>query len=509
VGIGTNTPDPSAKLEITSTNSGFLPPRMTTAERNAIANPAAGLQIYNTTTDCLEIFSKGRWQKMFCGVDDTATIVDSTLLTDIDGHTYPTVKICDQTWMSKNLDVAHYRNGDTIPQVTNNNQWSNLTIGAWRWYNNDSATYGSVYGRLYNWYAVNDPRGIAPAGWHVPSDGEWNQLVKCVDPNADTTTIGWLNTNAGGSLKSIVGWNNGGNGTDSLGFKALPGGYINSNGSLFNIGISGSWWSNTMNGNAYAWYRTIGYESARINKNDFGEKALGFSVRCIKDTPITTLNNGLVAYYPFSGNAGDSSGNGNHGTVNGATLTTDRFGNSGKAYSFDGAGDYIHLNNLSLNNQNITISTWVKVQNYDFNIPNYLQSIYYFGSEAGGGNSHTNSIDFTIDGINYNPPLLRTNLNYAYGFCGTQTTNNQWLNNVTIFDGANHEIRFYINGILINTCNAVPNSIIISSNNINNIGCGWSSNTNSASNYFQGNIDDIRIYNRALTEAEISYLATH
>jgi uncharacterized protein (TIGR02145 family) len=88
--------------------------------------------------------------------------------------------------MQKNLNVSKYKNGDIIPQVTDGTQWANLTTGAWCWYNNDSATYAATYGKLYNWYAVNDPRGLAPEGWHVPSDGEWNILIKYLDPIADT-----------------------------------------------------------------------------------------------------------------------------------------------------------------------------------------------------------------------------------------------------------------------------------------------------------------------------------
>ena len=82
------------------------------------------------------------------------------------------VSICSQTWMFKNLNVDRYRNGDPIPNVTDPAIWAGLTTGAYCYYNNDSATYAVVYGKLYNWYAVNDPRGLAPEGWHVPSDVE-------------------------------------------------------------------------------------------------------------------------------------------------------------------------------------------------------------------------------------------------------------------------------------------------------------------------------------------------
>src|ERR1035437_2945754 len=92
----------------------------------------------------------------------------------------PSVTICTQVWMLNNLEVTTYRNGDPIPQVTDPAAWGLLSTGAWCWYNNDSATNASTYGKLYNWYAVNDPRGLAPTGWHVPSDAEWTTLSTCL-----------------------------------------------------------------------------------------------------------------------------------------------------------------------------------------------------------------------------------------------------------------------------------------------------------------------------------------
>ena len=81
--------------------------------------------------------------------------------------------------MLKNLDVSKYRNGDDIPQVTDATTWANLTTGAWCYYENNTAN-GTVYGKLYNWFAVNDPRGLAPSGWHIPSQAEWVTLQNCL-----------------------------------------------------------------------------------------------------------------------------------------------------------------------------------------------------------------------------------------------------------------------------------------------------------------------------------------
>jgi uncharacterized protein (TIGR02145 family) len=97
--------------------------------------------------------------------------------------------------MQSNLNVSHYRNGDVIPQVTDPTAWSSLTTGAWCYYNNDTAN-GTVYGKLYNWYAVNDPRGLSPQGWHVPTDAEWTNLTSCLGGESL----------AGGKMKATTLW---------------------------------------------------------------------------------------------------------------------------------------------------------------------------------------------------------------------------------------------------------------------------------------------------------------
>jgi uncharacterized protein (TIGR02145 family) len=266
IGIGTNTPNASAKLEVSSNSSGFLPPRMTYAQRNAIANPSQGLIIY--CTDCgtkgqAQIFDGTDWTDLIGG---TAKIFIGTLNTS--------VTIGNQIWSTKNLSVARYRNGDLIPQVTDATQWGLLTTGAWCWYNNDSAMYADTYGRLYNWYAVNDVRGLAPQGWHVPSDAEWTTLE---------TTLGG-SSNAGGALKSISGWNSPNIGaTNSTGFAGLPGGYRLYNGTYINIGSNGVWWSSTEYTTVTkAWHRYLFSNDSSVYRNFF-TKSLGYSVRCIKD----------------------------------------------------------------------------------------------------------------------------------------------------------------------------------------------------------------------------------
>lgn len=264
IGIGTTSPHPSAELDVSSNNKGFLPPRMSFAERNAIVSPAAGLVLW--CTDCvpkgeLQVFNGSEWTNLTGGV--AATNIPQI----------PNVTIGTQTWSLKNLDVAAYRNGDPIPQVTDPTLWSNLTTGAWCWYNNDSSIYGPTYGRLYNWYAVKDPRGLCPAGWHVPSDIEWSTMENYLGG----TSV------AGGALKNIIGWTGTNTGaSNSSGFSALPGGFHGTIGNFNDNGSTGYFWSNTEFAPLYAIYRYLTYYSTEIFKSSGGTRG-GMSVRCIKD----------------------------------------------------------------------------------------------------------------------------------------------------------------------------------------------------------------------------------
>jgi uncharacterized protein (TIGR02145 family) len=192
--------------------------------------------------------------------------------TNASGNHFQGVTIGAQVWMNKNLDVATYLNGDSIPQVTDPSQWEGLTTGAWCYYNN-SSSYDSIYGKLYNWYAVNDPRGLAPAGTHIPTDGEWTTLTNFLGGEA----------NAGGAMKTITLWNPPNAGaTNSSGFDGLPGGYRFNFGVFYTIGYFGYWWSSTPFNEATAWYRNLYYNYTNTARYD-AAKTNGFSVRCIRD----------------------------------------------------------------------------------------------------------------------------------------------------------------------------------------------------------------------------------
>jgi len=264
VGIGTTTPDTSAQLDVNSTSKGFLTPRITAAQRKAILSPANGLLVYQTDYPSGFYFFKGGvWTKL------------SETISYPNGTATPVLTICCQSWMTKNLDVATYRNGDPIPKVTDNSAWAALTTGAYCYYNNDSATYAAIYGKLYNWYAVNDPRGLAPEGWHIPTDFEWATLENCLGGSAvaggamkETGTIHWTNPNTGAT--NISGWS------------GLPAGFRLYNGSFLVVRYGGYWWSSTDSDVADPWYRYLSSSDGSIGR--YGtSKQEGLSVRCVRD----------------------------------------------------------------------------------------------------------------------------------------------------------------------------------------------------------------------------------
>ena len=182
-----------------------------------------------------------------------------------------TVTIGSQVWTSKNLDVATYRNGDVIPQVQDQNAWANLRTGAWCYYDND-ASNGTKYGKLYNWYAVNDPRGLAPKGFHIPSDAEWTVLTDYLGGAAA----------AGTKMKSTFGWDSNGNGTNSSGFAGFPGGYRDNDGTFYYIGRNGDWWSATEYFSNNAWGRYLYCDDGNVYRYS-ANKQNAFSVRCLGD----------------------------------------------------------------------------------------------------------------------------------------------------------------------------------------------------------------------------------
>jgi uncharacterized protein (TIGR02145 family) len=208
------------------------------------------------------------------------------IMTDQCGYTYKTITIGSQTWMAENLRTTKYRNLEKIRSVEDDYTWSILTTASWCNYKNDSV-YSPVYGRLYNWYAVNDSRSIAPEGWHVPSDAEWQTLILYLDANADFSgDWAFVSNFASGKLKEkgTSHWFSPNTGsTNETGFTALPGGARDAY-SAFELGYagkSGVWWTSTE-----GYYGSIYYEMSKGNSAVYrGQypQTSGYSVRCIKD----------------------------------------------------------------------------------------------------------------------------------------------------------------------------------------------------------------------------------
>src|ERR1700744_2680298 len=196
----------------------------------------------------------------------TVSVTDAVPVTDTDGNTYSTVQIGSQVWITSNLNVSHFRNGDDIPEIEDTTAWAQASKEgkpAWCYYNSDAAN-GEIYGKLYNWYAVADPRGLAPAGWHIPSDSEWNNLAT------------YLGGNVASKMKSTNGWNGNVNGTNESRFAGLPGGYRWYDGNAvafydlgaahdYFLGKYGYWWCSDYGGDGMSMYKILGSDTSLSN----------------------------------------------------------------------------------------------------------------------------------------------------------------------------------------------------------------------------------------------------
>ena len=159
-------------------------------------------------------------------------------VTDIDGNVYNTVTIGTQVWMKENLKVTHYNNGDEIPNIEDNAAWTGLSNGAYCNYQNDN-DFVDTYGRLYNWFAVDDGREICPTGWHIATDAEWTILSDYLGGRhiaggklKEAGTTHWASPNTGA--------------TNSSGFTGLPSGMRSSVDGIFGYQTEGcGFWSNT------------------------------------------------------------------------------------------------------------------------------------------------------------------------------------------------------------------------------------------------------------------------
>jgi uncharacterized protein (TIGR02145 family) len=411
VGINStgDAPNSSAMLDVSSTNKGFLPPRMTTAQIIAIQNPANGLLVFNTDDDKLYLFVavSNQWKEVqygtgvingqasytigsssSCGntivngsysfgialsvshtiqIDATVTtpgqwsittntvngytfggtgtfistgIVQVTLngtgtpvamqtdnftatasgsggtcsfsievvspcgtdITDNDGNTYNTVLIGSQCWMAENLKTTTYRNGTSIPIVTDATSWKNLTTHAYCWYDNNIA-WKNIYGALYNGYVIMNQNGLCPSGWHVPTNEEWTALYDYVINQGITSNLVGMHLKSCRQENSALGgdcsttehprWVASGNygvdgyGSYGYGFMGFPGGqriYYNNTYVFQDLGWVGKWYSSTewYSGSGSLRTRILSYGNSGLT-SDIDYNQDGYSVRCLKD----------------------------------------------------------------------------------------------------------------------------------------------------------------------------------------------------------------------------------
>jgi uncharacterized protein (TIGR02145 family) len=195
-------------------------------------------------------------------------------VTDIDGNVYHTVTIGTQVWMVENLKVTHYRNGEPIPNVIEKADWSDLSKGAYCFYDNEPNN-SKIYGNIFNWYAVHDIRQIAPKGWHIPTGVEWNTLITYLGDNSiagnklkEAGTEHWLTPNTG---------------TNESGFTALPGGFRSESGKFADMGSYGLWWRYNAMHTDRAFTRRLSYGHSYVDSDTYMCQTYGFSVRCLRD----------------------------------------------------------------------------------------------------------------------------------------------------------------------------------------------------------------------------------
>ena len=240
-----------------------------------------------------------------CGASDNKTNDGSITATSVDevektakSVAEGEVAIGNQVWTSKNLDVSIFKNGEEIPEAETKDQWkafSEANEAAWCYYENITENGVPIrIGKLYNWFAVNDPRGLAPKGYHIPTDKEWSTLteylrVKIIALSAkDKITKSSVRiikekhgSLTGATMKSTNGWKNNGSGTNTSGFSGLPGGCRGSDGSFGSIGNIGFWWSSSESSGNEAWYLSLS-DGGFVIRSSYGKQS-GFSVRCLRD----------------------------------------------------------------------------------------------------------------------------------------------------------------------------------------------------------------------------------
>ncbi|MBP7850777.1 MAG: hypothetical protein KA053_10930 [Lentimicrobiaceae bacterium] len=253
-------------------------PSMTQSQRDAIPNPAQGMQLFNLTTYCVNLYINNHWREMSC----TPRLCGDPLLDERDGQEYPTVQIGTQCWMAKNLNIGIMIDGSS-------NQANNSTIEKYC-YNND-VNHCATYGGLYQWdemmgYTTTPgTQGLCPTGWHVPTDEEWCTLTTNLDPTVGCNVWGFSGTDAGGKMKATgfdywLSPNTGA--TNSSGFTALGAGTRYYNGGFGTLRYYACFWSSAEYSSTLGIPRYLSYDGTRVRR-DFYFKTSGFSVRCLRN----------------------------------------------------------------------------------------------------------------------------------------------------------------------------------------------------------------------------------
>ncbi len=274
--------DSSAILDLKSTTGGLLLPRMNTLQLERIANPVAGLLVFNTDSSDIYGFNGLKWIS-FWNAGDTINVWTCGTI-NYGGQAYNTVIIGMQCWMAENLNIGTMINGS-----------QNMTEGGGieKYCYDDTTGNCETYGGLYQWNEMMNydttegTQGICPPGWHIPTNEEWKQLLGEVDsmydyPDSEWNIAGYQGHDAGLNLKSTSGWNSGGNGTDLFGFTVLPAGIRDLGGSFVDLGDDCHYWTSKYNTTLSAWGRMWRYSENDVNYN-YKNKPFGLSVRCLKN----------------------------------------------------------------------------------------------------------------------------------------------------------------------------------------------------------------------------------
>ena len=233
----------------------------------------------------------------FESIEECQEICSNNLtVTDIDGNVYETVILGEQLWMAENLKTTHYQNGDDIPHVIDTSDWDALSTGAYCEYENNPIN-SDIYGRLYNWYTIDDSRGVCPEGFHVPSDDEIKQLEMFLGMSQqEANGVSFRGTDEGSQLAGRADlWNDGdlenNPAFDSAGFVAIPGGArIGGNINFIDMGIWGDYWSSTTQ-DWGAWVRNFAYYNSASHRQ-ICDKHYGMAIRCVSDNYILGDING-------------------------------------------------------------------------------------------------------------------------------------------------------------------------------------------------------------------------